>query len=56
VPPALAERTASYYRRKSGAPEPEPASRTEYLQWAKARTMAIQVATDLLSAAPPPLL
>jgi hypothetical protein len=62
VAPPLAERAAAYYRRKTGAPEPptpEPACRAEYLQWAKARTVAILVAatlpSDPLSGDPPPL-
>jgi hypothetical protein len=41
VAPPLAERAAAYYRRKTGAPEPEPTNRAEYMEWASDRSVAI---------------
>jgi len=42
--PALAVRAAAYYRRKTGAPSPEPVTMAEYKHWAAARSLEILAA------------
>jgi hypothetical protein len=46
VAPAVAERAAAYYRRKTGAASPEPQGKAQYMQWAAQRSLEIMASSS----------
>lgn len=50
--PALAVRAATYYRRKTGAPSPEPKTVADYKDWAAARSLEILAAQGVATRRP----